>query len=1062
MFRSSNRPFCPRHAALPLILWAVVSLPSAAQETTSAGIVGQVVDSSKAGVPGAQVTVVNLGTTATRVVQTDGEGGFSVPNLAPALYEVRIERQGFQTALIQNLELRIGEVARRTVELRIGAVSESVLIEAQAPLLQTENGTLSQVIGTKQIVELPLNGRNLVQLAALSAGVSPRQSLQRSVSQYGDRNQFVQIDGGRDASTNYVIDGVYARSLRFNNLAFQPSVDTIQEFNVLRNSFSAEYGQGQSIITSVTKSGTNSLHGSAFEFLRNDALDARNFFAAVKPAYRRNQYGGTAGGPVIKNKFFVFGGYEGLKTRKGLTLLGSVPDPGPMAGDFTGLAVITDPLSGAPFPGNKIPVTRVSKFASVLGPTIPAPNVVGRNNFLTNRKFIDDYSTVTFRADQVISSKHNLFERYIWYDASQIGPAAFNATTYPQTAQNFSVGDTYVISTSVVNDLRAGYNRANNLWQQVSLNGQNWVQLAGLQNLAGGVDPLDYGRPPFSIAGYSGQGEGAYTQGAIENNYSFSDTISKVWGKHTLRAGIQLQHRRFFHITEVLPRGNFAFDGRFTGNSVGDFLLGYCSSCGGALGSSRSNYRSNTIAPFVHDEWRVNQKLSVNIGLRYDYLGWWREMNNLEGAFDPATGKIAFHKVPGVIPAALKPFIINQDNFYDAGVIRPDRNNWGPRLGVAYRATEKTVIRTGFGVYYDNPNLNELQFNRLMPPFYFNRTIIPDRSSPVLVDRLFPGLNEITQIPAPFSVMANNRMPYVLQWNFNVQQTISRDWLVELAYTGSGGRKLPRRVNQNQADFGTTPLITRLPYPQFDPGIFTALNDGLSNFNAVSLRVEKRYSNGFSVLGNYQFAKSIDTNSGETDNSIAYRQNTRLNRARSAFDQRQRAVLSGGYELPFGRGKRWVSGGGLSSRLLGDWQVQAILSLLTGMPFTPSGANVCSCGSYVPQWVNAVKPGDGKIDNPTPSQWYDPTAFALPAIGFQGNAGRNVIEGPNRRDLDLSILKGFAISERVKAQFRGEFFNLTNHPSFGFPDGNISNRTAGVVSSAYDGRSIQFGVRLTF
>ena len=419
---------------------------TAGQETTSAGIVGQVLDASRAAVPDALVTVMNVGTTASRAAKTDAEGAFSIPNLAPAQYQIRIAKEGFQSAVTEPFDLRIGEIARRTIELRVGSISESVVIEARSPLLETENGTLSQVIDTKQITELPLNGRNLVQLAALAAGVSPRQTLQRSVSQYGDRNEFVQVDGGRDASTNYVIDGVYARSLRFNNLAFQPSVDTISEFNVLRNSFSAEYGQGQSVITAVTKSGTNALHGSAFEFLRNDALDARNFFAAKKPPYRRNQFGGTAGGPAIKNKVFLFGGYEGLKTRKGLTLLGSVPSPDLLGGNFSSIpAPIIDPSSGAPFPGNIIPATRISHFASTLAPTIPIPNVAGKNNYITNRKFVDDYSTVTFRSDQV--SLRNTRSSNVTSGTThrQIGPSTFSATTYPQSAQNFSLGETYVV-----------------------------------------------------------------------------------------------------------------------------------------------------------------------------------------------------------------------------------------------------------------------------------------------------------------------------------------------------------------------------------------------------------------------------------------------------------------------------------------------------------------------------------------------------------------------------------------------------------------------------------------
>jgi hypothetical protein len=859
------------------------------------------------------------------------------------------------------------------------------------------------------------------------------------------------------------MDGVYARSLRFNSLSLQPSVDTIQEFSVLRNSFSAEYGQGQSILTAVTKSGTNDFHGSAFEFLRNDMLDARNFFSPTKPPFRRNQFGGTAGGPVIRNRFFVFGGYEGLKARKGVPVIGNVPNPALLRGDFSSLSTrIVDPLTGIQFPNNQIPANRFSRFANTLTPTIPAPNQTGSRNYFRDGRLLDDYSTVTFRADQVISPKHTLFQRYIWYDASQIAPSLFTETTYPQSSQNLSIGHTWVVTDTVVNEVRLGYNRANNLWQQVSLNGENWVEKLGLQNLAGGVDPLDYGRPVFAITGYNQGGENQYTQGAIENNYSLSDTVSKVWGKHTIRAGVQIQHRRFFHLAEVTPRGRFAFDGRFSGNPVADYLLGFCSQCEGALGSSRSNYRSNTIAPFINDDWRISRKLTLSLGLRYDFLDWWKEQNNLEGAFDPASGKIAFHKVPADLPSAILPYIINQDNFYPAGIMYPDKNNWAPRIGLAYNAAQRTVVRAGFGVYYDNPNLNELQFSRLLPPFYFNRTIIPAITNPVHVDTLMPGPGAITQIPAPFSVMADNRLPYVMQWNFNIQQTVARDFMVELAYTGSGGRKLPRRVNLNQANFGTTPINTRIPYPQFDPAIFTAINDAISNFHAFSIRAEKRYSRGFYILGNYQFSKNIDTNSGETDNAVAFRTNMNLQRGRSAFDQRHRAVFSGAYELPWGQGRRWLSQPGVASFLVGGWQVQGIVTLLSGLAFTPTGPAVCSCGSYIQQRVNAVKPGYGKLDNPTPDRWYDPSAYALPAIGFQGNAGRNVIQGPGRAFMDFSVFKVFPFTETVNLQFRGEFFNLANHPAFNFPDANVANITAGTVTSALDGRSIQLGLRLTW
>src|SRR5579885_2840674 len=364
-----------------------------AQESASSAIVGQVTDPTQAGIPGATVTVTNTGTSARRTTTTDPVGNFSFPNLPPATDQIKGEKAGFQAAVLDSFDLRIGEIARRSITLNVGAVAESVVVEGEAPLAQTESGTVGQVIETKQIADLPLNGRNLVQLAALSAGVSPRQNLQRGGTQYGTRNEYVQIEGGRDGSTNYVIDGVYVRSLRFNNLSLQPSVDTVQEFNVLRNSFSSEYGQGQAIVSAVTKSGTNQLHGSVFEYLRNDALDARNFFAAQKPAYRRNQFGGTAGGPIIKNKFFVFGGYEGLRTRQGQTFLGSVPAPVLLTGNLSSLPVSQwpkDPSTKAAFPNGIIPASRISQFAQVLTPTVPAPNNPGStNNYLINKPFQD-------------------------------------------------------------------------------------------------------------------------------------------------------------------------------------------------------------------------------------------------------------------------------------------------------------------------------------------------------------------------------------------------------------------------------------------------------------------------------------------------------------------------------------------------------------------------------------------------------------------------------------------------------------------------------------------------
>jgi outer membrane receptor protein involved in Fe transport len=1039
-----------------------------AQERTSAGITGRVTDPSEAGVPDALVVVTNMGTNAQRQVATDESGNFSVPNLVPATYEIRVEKGGFQKAIVKSVELQIGQVSQQQIVLSVGEITQSIEVQSEAPLLQSESGTVGQVIDEKKIAELPLNGRNLVQLAALSAGVSLRQ-IQR-FTQYGERQLYVTVDGGRDASTNYVIDGVYVRSLRFNNLSLQPSLDTVREFNVLRNSFSSEYGQGQSVVTAVTKSGTNELHGTAFEFLRNDKLDARNFFAAQKPSYRRNQFGFSAGGPIVKDKLFVFGGYEGLRVRQGRPYRAVVPNPILLTGDLSSIstAIIdpdpSSPTFGQPFPNNRIPASRFSRFARVLSPTIPAPNVSGANNFLTTRKFEDDWDNITVRTDYNLSTKQTLFVRYIWYDASQFLPAAFTSTIFPQSAQNVSVGHTYAISSSLINEVRVGYNRADNIWVPQSLDGKNWTELLGLRNLASLTDPIDLGRPGWTIAGYTGQGEVTPTQGAVENVYSLSDTVSKVLRKHTVAFGVQGQHRRFNHITEVPPRGSITFNGNFSGNAMADYLLGFCSTCQGAVGSSRSWYRSNTLGLFFNDEWRVTPRLTLTLGLRYEYLGWWREQRDQEANFDPVTGGVGFHKAPvdklRQLPQSLQKFFNFNDNVYPAGIFEPDKNNIGPRIGIAFRPTENWVIRAGGGVYFDNQSLNELQFTRLIPPFYAIRTIVPDRSSPVLVDTLFPGFSESSQLPAPFAVDNDNANPYTMQWNFGIQRTFAKDYLLELAYTGSGSRKLPRRYNQNQPVPGTAPLIERLVYPQFDVNINTAINDSLSNFHAGSIRFEKRYSTGLYWLTNYQFAKSIDDNSGESDNTTAYRWNRRLNRGLSLYHRRHRGIVSYGYELPFGEGKRWLSQAGPASYVFGGWQLQGIFSLSAGQFFTVTGPGVCGCAAA--QWMNTVKPGHGKLDERTPNRWFDRTAFAVPATGFNGNAGRLTTEGPGLRTFDFSLMKIFKISEQVKLQFRGEFFNLLNHANFGLPDTNISNATAGVISVADDARSIQFGLKLVW
>src|SRR5919106_1386616 len=429
----------------------VLAAPTSAQQSASSGLVGQVTDSSHAAIPGATVTVTNVGTNAQRIAMTDAEGRFAVPALPPATYHIKVELQGFQTAELPNFVLRQGETARPTITLGVASVAEAITVTGEAPLLQTQSASVGQVINEKQIEDLPINGRNVLSLASLSAGVTPRNFARNT--QFGRRNQFITVEGGRDSSTNSTIDGVYVRSLRFNSLSLNPPIDAVQEVSLLRNSFSTEYGQGQAVVSIVTKSGTNQLHGSAYEFYRGDRFDARNFFAPTKPEYKRNQFGVTGGGPVMRNKFFVFGAYEGLRTIQGQPFLGSVPSQAFLSGNFSALATpIRDPQTGQPFPGNIIPPSRFSNFARILTPTIPAPNTAGANNYTVIKNFVDDANTATIRTDQTINDTHSLFQRFMYYKGSQLQPGTFTSTDLPQRGRNLAIGHTWVLSSSLINE----------------------------------------------------------------------------------------------------------------------------------------------------------------------------------------------------------------------------------------------------------------------------------------------------------------------------------------------------------------------------------------------------------------------------------------------------------------------------------------------------------------------------------------------------------------------------------------------------------------------------------
>jgi hypothetical protein len=1076
-------------AAMP-VLAAHFGAPSAyGQASSSSDAQGTVTDASGASVPGATVHLVNNATKAERTATTNDAGQWSITNLPPANYSLRVEKAGFKTASVSSLDVQVGQAANGSVMLQVGGSTETVEVSTLPPQLQTQEATVGQVIDQKQINDLPLNGRNVLQLATLAPGVSPAQTGNTGTAgQYGTRALFITVDGGRASSTNYVLDGTYIRSIRFNNMAMQPNTDTIQEFNMLRSTFSTEYGQGQAVVSMVTKSGSNAIHGTAYEYARNSIFDARNYFntkflqagnpsSGVNPqlSYSRHQYGGTVGFPIVKDKLFVFGGYEGLKTTQGKPVYSIFP---------------TAVQLGTP----------TYKVAQVLQAYFPTPNGSfqnGASNYVNNGTFTDNYNQYVVRADQTLSQKQTLYERFINYDASQFTPAAQigTGTSNPLVSRNAVIGHTFLITPNVVNEARIGYNRVYAYQIGVPLiPGSNFSSLEGLNNVTALTDATEYGRSSVAIAGFTTIGDGGADQGSTENVYSAGDTLSYVHGKHTIKGGFQFQWRQIAQKADNNGRGSFTFNSTANGlTGLQNYAAGVCTSCNAGFGSTIGHYRDNTYGAFINDVWQIGHGLTLNAGIRWEYNSPFVEQSGLEGAFIPSLAKIGFSKIPDLssAPPALLANL-NTTPYFAPGIVQPYKKGFGPRVGLAYEAHPGTVFRIGYGIYFDNINANELQFTRYAAPLYYQTTLTASSGANVgcstttggcNVQGLFPSPSALSSTPAPFSVDPGNKLPYTQEYTASLQQDLGHGMIIELAFTGDTTHRLWKRYDQNQDIFNLTPQINPAngasvfvdtgvrPYNNFLHGMLTSSTRASANFTGGSVKVEKRSKNGLFLLGSYQWSKNLDNGSGEVEaNDTALSQNFNQDHSYSRFDVRNRAVISGGYELPFGKGKAFLTHG-IGNAIAGGWSVQPAVRLQTGFPLTisASGANFCT---YCPQRAS-LAPGrsSGRLANPSPFHWLDASAFLSPgstgAFNNQGTLRRNTERGPGTPSVDFSAIKNIHVYERVTAQFRAEAFNVINRALFANPGTNISTPSSfGVITSTSgtpaDNRSLQLAVKVLF
>jgi hypothetical protein len=1099
-------------------------------------IVGVVEDSSGAVVPNAEVSVKQTATAETRQVRSNAIGEFNVPFLQVGPYSVTVAASGFKTKTLSGLTLAVDQTMNLKIPLDVGAATESVEVTGTATLVDSATSSLGQVIENKQITDLPLNGRNAFALGLLSGNTTQAFGM-------GTNLPFI-AGGGRFSANEVTLDGVdnntvsNAGSIGRNGIAVTPSVDAVQEFKVKTSTFSAEFGHAAgAVINATIKSGANAYHGTVFEFFRNNVLDANNFFtnAAGLPRapFHQNQFGGAAGGRIVRNRTFFFGDYQGTRqnTAAGSTIT-DVPPAALRTGDFSSVKTpIFDPgtrqigptgvVIGDPFVGNIIPQSRLNPTSVATAGLVPLPNfgapgALARNFFYQPKQF-SNTDQGDIRIDQTISSKNSLYGRFSISENSKPAVGSFpgfigGGTSSIEDAAQGVLSDIHIFTPNLVNEFRFGYVRHNG---SIFGSGQDGFAFAQQHGLALFPAPI-LGFPSIAF-NYSGQLSGTSEFSGwgggdpnlnIENRFQWADNLSWNHGKHSVKTGADIRRERFDTVKGTPFFGQDIFGATFTSSSnspgsglpFADFLLGYPSFIQGTPMLDWGRQRSLYTGFFVQDDWKITKSLTLNLGVRYELFTQPVDARDLGSLFNITTGQYA---LPG-------------KNGYSRAIVQGDHNNFGPRAGFAWQVNQKLVLRGGYGLFFGERDQNQqvTQFSGnlpnvptvSLPSISATQTVTPPYTinTPIKVQPTDPSLASFTPTNPYVGTIRSAgfndaRDPMLNQFNFDIQYQATASLLLETSYSGALGRDLSSLfINENQIPFaqaltGQNKQANR-PFPYINGTVIPTFSTASNNYNAVNFRVEKRYTNGLAALVNYTIQKNLESGGAGPD---AYSQNGgtsiamdtyNLSRERSyaPIDVPQTFSASAAYDLPFGPGKRWLGQGGAMGKVVGGWQVNTIVTLRGGFP-TDIRTNVLPPIFNTFNVADRVSGQPMVLPNSSVDGYFNPAAFLVPgtvpsntgaSVQLFGNAARRVARGPGSKNADLSVFKNTAISERFMLQFRAEFFNFTNTPTFYLPAANSptltcigapgsacnsNNPSFGKLSSGTaTGRQIQFGMKLYF
>ncbi|MDP9322345.1 MAG: TonB-dependent receptor [Acidobacteriota bacterium] len=1047
-----------------LCLGLFLATNASAQLASQTALVGSVTDSGNLVVPGAQVVAVNVGTKDTYEATTNAEGYYNIQFVRTGTYEITVTMSGFQTFKASGVEVTNNQVVRTNAVLKVGGLTELVTVEAKSQVLSTDSAVVSETIGKRAIVELPLSGRNVWSLASTTPGV------------LGGLNSDIGLSfrgaGQREIQNSLSLDGISSSSNLLAATSMRPIADAVEEIDVQTGSTSAEYGSYLGVhINVVTKSGTNAPHGSVFNFFKDDALNQRGWFenpANPKNPLRSNQFGFEVDGPLVipklydgHNRTFFMGAYEGVRAQSLNATFGSVPTALMRQGNFSEISTaVKNPLTGVPFPGNIIPPSQLSPVALKLLDFYPVANGSGTaNNVQTNGSNKDNIDQFLGRVDQNVSNKIRLYARYNWHDSlnTSIGAIPITGVTQPRVNKNTLFSYTHTLKPNLLNDFRIGYHRIDfDTLNQFSVNGQSGVGTGlGIPGFNGDTRWSNPGIPSVNISNFSGLGAGGTNWYQFDTTFQASNVLAYNRGSHNVRTGFDLRRMATGRRAANDPRGLFSFTGDITGYSVADFMLGLprtvitpTDQLQGHVGGWRNGF-------FVNDSWQASRNMTLSLGLRY-------ERNTPVQTYAGYASMLA-DDMETIIPSnTFAGFPVKGFKFTE-----PNNKDISPRLGATYRLSEKTVVRAGYGIYFNPNQMNSFTFLTNNPPLAAVSTFTSDPANPTLSFATPLGVSGPAVAPdmiSPTRELPNARKD---QWSFDIQRELGLGTALDLEYVGSNTSHLDRSFFNNTPQPGAGTVDPRRPSQKFRSRRIIQ-NDLIADYDAVSVILRKRMSKGLQVDAHYTWSRTRDmathsNGGGQTMNNY----DIWADYGPANWDIPHRFVASYLYDVPFLK----TSSNPVLKYVVAGWQISGVTTVQSGSPvnvtLSSDRANIGITGQQRPDLVGAV-PSLNCVADPDPTKrrqlmnCYDQTAFALPAQFTFGNAPRNVLRGPKFASTDVSLMKNIPLGGAMRFQVRAEIYNLFNNVNYGNPGSTFAAASFGRITSAGSMRQVQLGGKIFF